>query len=118
MRRNSTLIALLALCGVLLTLPAATASTSSGTMLAQGTAPRMTKPEPDGKSALIKKKVSGTYRMTATKEKVSGLNLMVIAYCMIWLIIFGYMFVLRRTQKKMDKDLGDLQARLAEFEAK
>lgn len=63
------------------------------------------------------KKSSGTLTMQASREKVSGMTMMVIAYLFIWGVVFGYMLYLRRVFRRQQRDLADLNDRLAALKA-
>ena len=64
-----------------------------------------------------KKPSSGSLTMQASREKVSGMTMLVLAYLFIWAAVFGYMLFLRRVFRRQERDLAELNARLRALKA-
>ena len=54
-------------------------------------------------------------------DSPSGLALMVTAYALIWLVLFGYLWTIGRRQRALEQELrelgGEVRERVAEAEA-
>ena len=58
------------------------------------------------------KPAPGADPTAAAKEQVAGGPLMLIAYAMIWIFLFGYLFRLKRAQNQLASEVDALEQRL------
>ena len=70
---------------------------------------------PEGTSAPLKVMKPGELQPSATAyeaaenpEKVSGAALMITAYSLVWLVLFGYLVTIRRRQEVVRGEIRDL----------
>ena len=52
----------------------------------------------------------------ANTEQIAGGPLLIVAYALVWLFLFGYLMRLRRLQKQMDEELARLHSELQRSE--